>query len=230
MASDSHTDDKFKEKKRPKNPIKFNIPLNEEQKSAKAEILKNAITILTGKAGSGKTLLACQIALDQIFMKEVERIIIARPTVTKEDIGFLPGDIKEKMDPWLQPIYANLYMLYSKVKIDKMFEDGEIEIIPVGFMRGRTFVDSFVIVDEAQNITHEQMQMVATRLGKNSKMVLCGHLRQNDLKRKTDTGFGFIVELTNKIEELGIFELQKNHRHGIVEQILKEYEDKESQK
>lgn len=226
MASDHHSNDKFKEKRKPKNPIKFKIPLNEEQKLAKAEILNNAITVLTGKAGSGKTLLACQIALDRVFTKEVERIVIARPTVTQEDIGYLPGDIKDKMDPWLQPIYSNLHMLYDKKKIDEMLDENLIEIIPVGFMRGRTFVNSFVIVDEAQNVTHEQMKMITTRLGKNSKMVLCGDLNQNDLKRKGDTGYGFIVELTKKISELGIFELQQNHRHGIVDKILRGYEEK----
>ena len=143
----------FKEKRKPKNPITFKITLNEEQKEAKQVILDNPVTLLKGMAGSGKTLVACQVALDLIFRKDIERIIITRPTVAKEEIGFLPGDLKEKMDPWLAPIYANLHMLYDKTKIEKMVADGQIEIVPFAFMRGRTFPDAVVIVDECQNIT-----------------------------------------------------------------------------
>ena len=149
MTSNSHEDEVFKAKRRPKNPIKFQISLNEEQKRAKSLILDNPITVLKGMAGSGKTLVACQVALDMLFNKEVDKIIITRPTVSKEDIGFLPGDIKEKMDPWLAPIYHNLYGLYNKEKIDKEIEYGNIEIVPFAFVRGRTFVNSFIIVDEA---------------------------------------------------------------------------------
>ena len=118
MTSKPHTDEVYVEKRKPKYPIKFNIQLNEEQKIAKSIIIENPITVIKGMAGSGKTLVAAQAALDMLFNKEVERIVITRPTVSKEDIGFLPGDIKEKMDPWLAPIYHNLYMLYDKVKID----------------------------------------------------------------------------------------------------------------
>ena len=109
MASNHHNDEVFREKRKPKNPIKFKITLNEEQKEAKAKILNNTLTLLAGKAGSGKTLLACQIALEKLFIKEAEKVIITRPTVSKEDIGFLPGDLREKMDPWVQPIYQNMF-------------------------------------------------------------------------------------------------------------------------
>jgi phosphate starvation-inducible PhoH-like protein len=156
----------FKEKRKPKNPISFKITLNEEQKEAKQVILDNPVTLLKGMAGSGKTLVACQVALDLMFRKDIERIIITRPTVAKEEIGFLPGDLKEKMDPWLAPIYANLHMLYDKTKIEKMVADGQIEIVPFAFMRGRTFPDAVVIVDECQNITHGQTEMILGRLGK----------------------------------------------------------------
>ena len=112
MASNHHTDPMFAEKRKPKNPIKFQLQLNEEQKETKAKILENDITIITGQAGSGKTLVAVQTALDQLFNKEVEKIIIARPVVTaKEEIGFLPGGIKEKLDPFVAPIYDNAYRL-----------------------------------------------------------------------------------------------------------------------
>ena len=144
MPSNHHTDEVYTPKRRPKKPIKFNVHLNDEQKQAKALILDNPITALKGMAGSGKTLVATQGALDLLFTKQVDKIIITRPTVSKEDIGFLPGDIREKMDPWLAPIYHNLYMLYNKEKVDKELENGNIEIVPFAFMRGRTFVDSFV--------------------------------------------------------------------------------------
>ena len=107
-------DEVFQNKKKPKNPIKFKLELNEEQKEAKQTILENPVTLIKGMAGSGKTLVACQVALDLVFKKEMNKIIITRATVSKEDIGFLPGDLKEKMDPWLAPIYANLYLLYDK--------------------------------------------------------------------------------------------------------------------
>jgi phosphate starvation-inducible protein PhoH and related proteins len=119
------------QKRIPKTPIKFKLQLNEEQKKAKEEILNNTLTLLAGSAGSGKTLLACQIALDGLFCKQYDKIIITRPTVSKEDIGFLPGDLREKMDPWVQPIYQNMYALYDKEKIEKYIESGQIEIVPV---------------------------------------------------------------------------------------------------
>ena len=119
MAQKHHTDEVFVSKRRPKGPIKFNVQLNDEQKLAKALILEAPITVLKGMAGSGKTLIATQVGLDLLFQKKIDKIIITRPTVAKEDIGFLPGDIREKMDPWLAPIYHNLYMLYKKEKVDK---------------------------------------------------------------------------------------------------------------
>jgi phosphate starvation-inducible PhoH-like protein len=224
MASNHHTDEVFNSKRKPKNPIKFQIQLNDEQKQAKSLILDNPITALKGMAGSGKTLVATQVALDLLFTKQVEKIIITRPTVSKEDIGFLPGDIREKMDPWLAPIYHNLYMLYNKDKIDKEVEVGNIEIVPFAFMRGRTFVNSFVIVDEAQNVTHSQMETVIGRLGKGSKMVICGDMAQIDLKNKRDTGFSFLARIEEHVKGFKTFNLQQNHRHDIVSPILKVYQ------
>ena len=215
----------FKEKRKPKNPITFKITLNEEQKLAKQVILDAPVTLVRGMAGSGKTLVACQVALDMVFKKDVERIIITRPTVAKEEIGFLPGDLKEKMDPWLAPIYANLYMLYDKAKVDKMIQDQIIEIVPFAFMRGRTFPDAFVIVDECQNITHGQTEMILGRLGKGGKMVFCGDITQTDLKNKKDSGIGFFTRLEENIKGVKIVTLKTNHRHEIVEPILKLYSD-----
>jgi phosphate starvation-inducible PhoH-like protein len=215
----------FKLKNKPKTPIKFRVELNSEQKEAKQAILECPVVLLKGMAGSGKTLVACQAALDLVFKKEMEKIIITRPTVSKEEIGFLPGDLKEKMDPWLAPIYSNLYLLYDKEKIDKLVADGQIEIVPFAFMRGRTFPKSFVIVDECQNITHSQTEMMLGRLGKGGKIVFCGDISQVDLKSKRDSGIGFFDILDARVKGVRIISLKKNHRHEIVEEILKIYEE-----
>ena len=225
MASNHHTDEIFREKRIVKNPIKFKIPLNEEQKVAKDEILKNTLTMLAGSAGSGKTLLACQVALDGLLRRHFEKIIITRPTVSKEDIGFLPGDLREKMDPWVQPIYQNMYALYDKEKVEKLIEDGKIEIVPLSFMRGRTFLDSCIIVDEAQNVTHEQMEMIVTRIGVHSKMIICGDDAQVDLKQKRDSGFRFLYAAARKIKNMTAIKLKQNHRDSIVDDLIAYYEE-----
>jgi phosphate starvation-inducible PhoH-like protein len=213
-----------KSKRKPKNPIKFQINLNAEQKEAKSVILQNAVTILTGKAGSGKTLLACQTALDLFFTRQIERIYIVRSTVSKEDIGYLPGDLYEKMEPWMQPIIGNMHLLYKKEKIDELLRDGVVSIVPIAFMRGRTFTNSCIIVDEAQNLTSEQIEMVLSRLGTDSRMVLCGDAAQNDFKRKSDSGFTELLGMVENVNSLAEYHLQKNHRHSIVDDILLEYE------
>lgn len=214
------------EKRKPKNPIKFNIQLNEEQKAAKAEILANTVTLLKGQAGSGKTLLACQVALDLFFTREIEKIIITRPVVAAaDDIGYLPGDMKAKMDPWLAPIYANLYMLYNKITIDKMIEAQDIEILPIAFVRGRTFVNSAVIVDEAQNVNSNQTEMIVGRLGLNSKMIFCGDTAQIDLRNKKESGIDFFKILESRVKGVKVISLLKNHRHPIVPEILNVYKE-----
>ena len=223
MPSNHHTDEVFAQKRKPKNPIRFRVQLNEEQKEAKALILANPITVIKGMAGSGKTLLAAQTGLDMLFSREVDKIIITRPTVAKEEIGFLPGDIRDKMDPWLAPIYHNLYMLYNKDKIDKEIDEGRIEIVPFAFMRGRTFVNSFVIVDEGQNVSHNHMEAVIGRLGKGSKMVICGDMAQIDLKDKRSSGFSFLYRVEELVKGVRIVNLKQNHRHEIVGPILDVY-------
>ena len=225
MPSKPHTDDVYRPKRVPKNPIKFKLQLNDEQKEAKAEILEHTISLLAGAAGSGKTLLACNVALDGLLRRQYEKIIITRPTVSKEEIGFLPGDLREKMDPWVQPIYQNFYALYDKVKIDKLIDDGKIEIVPVSFMRGRTFLESMIIVDEAQNVTHEQMEMITSRIGLRSKMMICGDQHQTDLKKKSESGFKFLYAAARKIKNLEAITLHSNHRDPIVEDLLQYYQD-----
>ena len=208
-----------KGRKQIKNKIQFNLSLNAEQKEVKANILKDTISVLTGKAGSGKTLLATQIALEHLFYREVERIIITRPTVSNEDIGFLPGDIKEKMNPWVAPIHANMYMLYGKPRIEKLINENTIEIAPISFLRGRTFVNACVIVDEAQNVTKSQMEMILSRLGTNS------NISQTDLKNKKDSGFPYLFNMVNTVPGLGAYELKTNHRHPIVDSILNYFDE-----
>ena len=221
----NHEDEIFKEKRKPKNPITFKLQLNEEQKQAKAKILDSTITLLAGAAGSGKTLLACQIGLERLFMREVEKVIITRPTVSKEEIGFLPGDLREKMEPWMQPIYSNFYQLYNKEKIDKILESGQVEIVPLAFMRGRTFLDAFIIVDEAQNCTNDQMEMITSRLGLRSKMVVCGDTQQVDLKYRGDSGFKFLLSAAKKIKDMDSQTLLTNHRHPVVDALLDAYDE-----
>ena len=214
----NHNDEVFLSKRRPKNPIKFNISLNEEQKSAKEIMLSNPVTVLRGMAGSGKTLVAVQTALDLLFTKQVEKIIITRPTVAKEDIGFLPGDIKEKMDPWLAPIYHNLYLLYSKEKIDKEVEEGNIEILPFAFMRGRTFVNAFVIVDEAQNLTPHEVKTIITRAGEGTKIVFTGDVHQIDTPYLDEYSNG-LAYLIDKLKGQPLFahvKLEKGERSELA--------------
>jgi len=221
----TYEDEVFRQKRIPKNPITFKLKLNEEQKNAKEQILNNTVSILAGKAGSGKTLLACQVALDGLFRRQYEKIIITRPTVSKEEIGFLPGDLHAKMDPWVQPIYQNMYSLYGKDKVQPFIESGQIEIVPVAFMRGRTFLDSVVIVDEAQNVTMSQMEMIVTRIGLRSKMIVCGDNGQVDLKNSRDSGFRFLYNLGNKIKNFVSITLLKNHRDPIVDDLINAYEE-----
>jgi phosphate starvation-inducible PhoH-like protein len=216
----------FKEKRKPKGPIRFNVQLNEEQKQAKEKILHNTVTILKGKAGSGKSLLAANVALDLLFKKEIEKIIITRPTVVAgADIGFLPGDINEKLAPFTAPVYENMHRLYNKEKIEKCIAEGQIEIVPVSFMRGRNFTDCLVVVDEAQNLTDTQTELLLTRICNGSKMIFCGDGAQIDLKDRKTSGFDVMCKHMKDIPGFEVITLQKNHRHSIVEYILEVYKD-----
>ena len=221
MTSLPHTDEVYKEKRKPKNPIKFGITLNEEQKLAKAEILKNHITAIKGKAGSGKTMLAVQVGLDQLFNREVEKLIIARPYVTAgEDIGFLPGGVDDKLSYLTSPIYNIMYDLVGKPKTEKLVQDGEVIVAPFGFLRGNTFSNCFVMIDEAQNATMKQTELMIGRLGINSKMVFCGDMSQCDLKNKKESGFDFFLKLELAVPGVRVLHLEKNHRHAVVDPIL----------
>jgi phosphate starvation-inducible PhoH-like protein len=216
----------FKSKRKPKGPIKFNIQLNEEQKRAKDQILGSVVTVLKGKAGSGKSLLAANVALDLLFSREIEKIIITRPTVVAgQDIGFLPGDVNEKLAPFTAPVYENMHRLYSKEKIEKCIAEGSIEIVPVSFMRGRNFTDCLVVVDEAQNLTDNQTELLLTRICHGSKMIFCGDGAQIDLKDRKTSGFDVVCKHMKDVPGFEVVTLIKNHRHAIVEHILEVYKD-----
>lgn len=225
MSSNHHKDPVFQQKRVPKNPIKFQLSLNDEQKIAKEKIINSDIAVIRGKAGSGKSLLAAQIALDMLFKKEVEKIIIARPAITAgEQIGFLPGTKDEKMAPFTAPVYDNMYRLTGKDKIEKLVMEGEIEIIPVGFLRGFNFTNCIVIIDEAQNCSENQLELIMGRLCIGSKIIICGDSAQIDLKSKKDSGFDFICKHMKDIPGFNIITLQTNHRHPIVEPMLAIFE------
>ncbi len=205
-----------------KKGYRFLLSLNEEQKKAKAQILENDVSIILGKAGSGKTLLACQIALHGLLEKRYTKIIITRPTISKEDLGYLPGNMEEKMSPWVAPIYGNMYQLLRKERVEAMISKGQIEIVPVSYMRGRTFLNSCVIVDECQNLDNDQTLMILQRIGINSRMMFCGDTDQIDLKRNGESGLGFLRNIKN-VNGLNTIELLSNHRHPILDEILKVY-------
>ena len=202
---------------RPKNIKKgyrFLLSLNEEQKKAKGEIYNNSISTIIGKAGSGKTLLACQVALHQLLEKAINKIVITRPTVSKEDIGHLPGNI-----------YSNMYQLLRRERVDKMIQDNQIEIVPISYMRGRTFLNSCVIVDECQNLDNQQTFMLLQRIGRGSRMMFCGDSDQIDLKKRLDSGLAFLSSITD-VEGLHTIRLESNHRHPILDDLIPKYQQK----
>ena len=207
-------------KKSPKGSIKFSLTLSDEQKEAKSQILKYPFSFVIGKAGSGKTLLAVQIALDMFFKRQYNKIIITRPTISTEDNGFLPGSEKEKMEPWLVPIRSNMRKIYNKpVILEKMENDESIELVSLAHFRGRTFDNSVVIIDEFQNLTRAQLTMVLGRLGKDSMMILCGDNQQIDLK---DVNYSAIHEVAKIINSDFVYKviLKDNHRHQALNQVL----------
>jgi phosphate starvation-inducible PhoH-like protein len=209
-----------KGKPSPKGAIRFAIKLSDEQKLAKSEILKHPFSFVIGKAGSGKTLLAVQTALDMFFKREYNKIIITRPTVSTEDNGFLPGSEKEKMEPWLVPIMSNMRKVYNKPdKLDKMTNDEDIELVSLAHFRGRTFDNAVVIVDEFQNLTRSQFQMALSRLGKNSMMIFCGDKQQIDLK---DRNYSAIHEVSKITASKYVYRivLEDNHRHESLTEVL----------
>lgn len=197
------------------------------QKRYIESINNNDIVFGTGPAGTGKTYLAIALACQAFRNKQFERIILTRPAVEAgESLGFLPGDLKEKVDPYLRPVYDALFEIIGGEQYQKYIEKGLIEIAPLAYMRGRTLDKSFIILDEAQNTTPEQMKMFLTRLGYSSKMVITGDLTQTDLPRGKMSGLKNAIELLRHTKGIGIEELQKVDivRHPLVRKVIEVYE------
>ena len=207
-------------KRQPKTDIKYSLSLTDEQKAAKAKILESTVVFLVGEAGTSKTFTATSVALDMIFKGLKSKIVITRPTVSTEDIGFLPGTFEEKMEPWLVPIRDNMRKFYNNpVKLKKMEEDEIIEVISLSHFRGRHFSDTVCIVDECQNLTSSQLKMAIGRLGKGSIMIFCGDIDQIDLKQPHTSAIHSINKLSNS-PHVSVIELTENHRHPAVHDLL----------
>lgn len=209
------------EKRKPKNSINFLIQLSDEQKEAKSQILNHPYNFIHGRAGSGKTLLACQIALDMFFKRDVNKIVITRPTVSNEDNGYLPGSLHEKLEPWLVPIRSNMKKIYrDHAKLTKMEQEEQIELVSLSHFRGRTFDNAVCIVDEFQNLTKTQLRMVVGRLGKNSIMIFTGDPHQIDLKYSNDSAAHEVPKLIGSSYVYSVA-LKENHRHEALDEILR---------
>ncbi len=195
-------------------------------------IRKASVVFSIGPAGTGKTYLAVAMAVAYLMKGEVKRLILVRPAVEAgEKLGFLPGDIAEKVNPYLRPLYDALYDMLSFEKVMRLFQKGVIEIAPLAFMRGRTLNDAFIILDEAQNTTTEQMKMFLTRLGQNSKAVITGDVTQIDLPEPRKSGLVEAMEILQGIEgiEFVFFSKKDVIRHPVVQRIIEAYEKKERQ-
>ena len=212
-----------------KTPKKTVIPRSEKQKKYVRALKENEIIISAGPAGTGKTFLAVAVALTMLLEKKIERIILSRPAVEAgERLGFLPGDMREKVDPYLRPLYDSLYDLLDFEKIQKKIEVGDIEIAPLAFMRGRTLKNSFAILDEAQNATDTQIKMFLTRIGENSKIVINGDPSQIDLPNKSLSGLDRSKKLLGHLREISVVDFDHTDvvRHPLVSKIVKAYSDK----
>ena len=215
-----------------KTPKKSIIPRSEKQKEYVRALREKEIIISAGPAGTGKTFLAVAVGLTMLLEKKIERIILSRPAVEAgERLGFLPGDMKEKVDPYLRPLYDSLYDLFHFEKIQRMIEIGDIEIAPLAFMRGRTLKNSFAILDEAQNATDTQIKMFLTRIGENSKIVVNGDPSQIDLPNKQASGLDRAKKLLSHLNEISVIDFDHSDvvRHPLVSKIVKAYSNSNDQ-
>ena len=197
------------------------------QKKYCEAIEKNTIVLGVGPAGTGKTYLAVAQAVKAFKAKQVTRIILTRPAVEAgEKLGFLPGDLQQKIDPYLRPLYDALFDMLGAETFQKQQEKGAIEVAPLAYMRGRTLDDSFIILDEAQNTTKEQMKMFLTRLGFNSKMIVTGDVTQIDLPTGKASGLTDAMRVLKNVEDIGIVKFSQKDvvRHHLVQAIVKAYE------
>lgn len=207
-----------------KNDIKYNITLNDEQKLAKELIIENQIVIITGRAGSGKSLVGAVTALDFLNKKMCDKILVTRSAIeVGKSLGFLPGSLDEKFNPYMEALIENLYKCTDKSKIDLFVKEGKIDATPVQFIRGKT-IDDILIVEEAQNLTKGEMLAILTRLGKEGKIIINGDNEQKDIRDEFN-GLSYAIELSKKIAEIKWIKLKENHRSDLVGKIL-DYEYK----
>ena len=214
-----------------KTPRSSVIARSKKQSDYIKALKENDIVISLGPAGTGKSFLAVSVAVSLLMEKKVERVILSRPAVEAgEKLGFLPGDMKEKVDPYLRPLYDALYELFGADKIDKKIESGEIEIAPLAFMRGRTLKNCFAILDEAQNATETQIKMFLTRIGENSKIVVNGDPSQIDLPNKSLSGLNRSKKLLGHLKEISVVDFDHSDvvRHPLVSKIVKAYSDQKN--
>jgi len=202
------------------------LQLNEEQKEAKRLIVENQVVIITGRAGSGKSLVCAQAALDFLKKKQIEHIYNTRAAVeVGKSLGYLPGALSDKFDPYMEAFIENLNKCCSdKKEVESLIQDGKIKALPVQFIRGKT-IDDILIVEEAQNLTKGEMLAILTRLGKTGKIVINGDNEQSDIKTHDGqmNGLSYAIELSKKIEEIKWIKLKENHRSDLIGKIL-EYE------
>ena len=212
-----------------KTPRKSVIARSEKQSDYIKALKERDIVMSLGPAGTGKSFLAVSVGVTMLMEKKIERVILSRPAVEAgEKLGFLPGDMKEKVDPYLRPLYDALYELFGADKIDKKIETGEIEIAPLAFMRGRTLKNCFAILDEAQNATETQIKMFLTRIGENSKLVVNGDPSQIDLINKSQSGLIKSKNILKNLREIEIIEFDHKDvvRHPLVSKIIRAYQKK----
>lgn len=204
-------------------------PFTNNQRQYISTLKEKEMVFAYGPAGTGKTYLAVAVAISMLLNKEIERLILSRPAVEAgEKLGFLPGDMKDKVDPYLQPLYDALHDMLPAEQVKKYLDTHVIEIAPLAFMRGRTLSNAYIILDEAQNTTAVQMKMFLTRLGEGSRMVISGDLSQTDLPRTVKSGLRDAIEKISHLEEVGKirFDDQDVVRHPLTSKIVKAYKEK----
>ena len=202
-----------------KGDIKYNVTLNEEQKLAKQLIIDNQIVIVTGRAGSGKSLVCAQAALDFLMKKQCNHIYVTRATIeVGGSLGFLPGDLEDKFNPYLEAFQENLEKCYDKVKIQELVKNKKVVAYPVQFIRGKT-IDDILVVEEAQNLSKGEMLAILTRLGKTGKIIINGDNEQKDIK-ESYTGLSYAIDISKKIDGIEWIKLKSNHRSDLVGKIL----------